>query len=285
VTRWLVTGAGGMLGHDVAAVLADREVTCLTRTELDVTDEAAVVGALQGHDVVVNTAAWTDVDGAEAREVEATRVNGDGPRILAQACAAAGARLVHVSTDYVFAGQASSPYREDAPLEPISAYGRSKAAGELAVREFHPDGSYIVRTSWLYGAHGPSFVQTMLALEAKRDTLDVVDDQRGAPTWSMDVARSIVGLVEAGAPVGTYHATSSGETTWFGLARAVFELLGADPDRIRAVTSDQFPRPAPRPAYSVLGHDRWSATLAEPPGEWRSALRSAVRANGWLRTG
>ena len=138
-----------------------------------------------------------------------------------------------------------------------------------------PDRSLVVRTAWLYGAHGPNFVRTMCALEAARDTLDVVDDQRGQPTWSADLAAQIVAAVDAGVPAGIYHGTASGETTWFGLARRVFELLGADPERVRPTTTDKFPRPAPRPAYSVLGHDAWQAAGMRPMRTWTDALDAA----------
>jgi dTDP-4-dehydrorhamnose reductase len=275
--RWLVTGAGGMLGRDlVAALSADgAEVTAATRRELDITDPAAIVAALPGHDVVVNAAAWTDVDGAESNEAEATRVNALGPQLLAAACAAQGSRLVQVSTDYVFDGSATSPYAEDAPLAPVSAYGRSKAAGEHAVRRLLPDASYVVRTAWLYGEHGSNFVRTMANLQATRDVLDVVDDQRGQPTWTRDVATATVGLLRADAPAGTYHATSTGETTWYGLARAVFSELGADPDRVRPTTTDKYPRPAPRPAYSALGHAAWARAGVPPIDDWRARLTAA----------
>ena len=273
----LVTGAGGMLGRDLVDVLtaAGAEVTAVTRAELDVTDPAAVMSAVPGHEVVVNAAAWTDVDGAEEHEEAATRVNGLGPQLLAAACAADGARLVHVSTDYVFDGSATRPYPEDAPLAPRSAYGRSKAAGEAAVRTLLPHASYILRTAWLYGEHGPNFVKTMVNLEASRDVLDVVSDQHGQPTWSRDVATAAAGLVLGDAPAGTYHATSAGDTTWHGLACAVFEELGADPARIRPTTTDRFPRPAPRPAYSVLGHAAWSRVGISPIGGWRERLTEA----------
>jgi len=273
--RWLVTGAGGMLGADLLDVLAGEDVVGLTRGDLDVTDAAAVTAAVDGRDVVVNAAAWTDVDGAERAEAAATRVNGDGPRVLADACLAAGARLVHVSTDYVFDGKASTPYAEGHPTAPASAYGRSKLRGEEAVRSVLPESSCVVRTAWLYGQHGGNFVRTMINLEGQRDTLDVVDDQLGQPTWTLDLANQIVALVRADAPAGVYHATSSGETTWCGLARAVFEELGADPARVRATTTDRFPRPAPRPAYSVLGHDAWKRADVEPIGDWRAALAQA----------
>jgi dTDP-4-dehydrorhamnose reductase len=275
MTRWLVTGAAGMLGTEVVLALSGEDVTAMTRASLDITDAEAMKDAVSGHDVVVNCAAWTDVDGAESHEDEATRVNGIGPRRLAEACAASGARLVHVSTDYVFDGVATTPYAEDAPLAPRCAYGRSKAVGEEAVRDLLPGSSYVVRTAWLYGAHGGNFVRTMMNLEASRDVLDVVDDQRGQPTWAGDVAASVVALVRAHAPTGTYHATSGGDTTWFGLARAVFEEVGADPDRVRPTTTDKFPRPAVRPSYSVLGHDAWRASGVAPIGPWRERLAAA----------
>jgi len=280
MARWLVTGAEGMLGRDLVDVLsaAGAEVTAVTRVELDVTDESGVAAAVPGHDIVVNAAAWTDVDGAETHEDDATRINGRGPETLARTCAEHGARLVHVSTDYVFDGTATEPYAEDAPLSPRSAYGRSKAAGEIAVRALLPDASYVVRTAWLYGEHGPNFVRTMATLEASRDTLDVVDDQLGAPTWSREVAQAIYRLVESGAPAGTYHATAAGHTSWYGLARAVFEELGADPERVRPTTTDKFPRPAPRPAYSVLGHQAWAGAGLEPLGDWRAMLAAAAPA-------
>ena len=276
--RILVTGAGGMLGRDLVDILeeAEHQVTGLSRADLDITDAGAVAAAVEGHEVVVNAAAWTDVDAAEEHEDEATLVNGVGPGRLAIACADAGSRLVHVSTDYVFDGMAREPYDEDAPLAPASAYGRSKAVGEQAVRDLLPDGSYVVRTAWLYGKHGRNFVRTMAELEATRDTIDVVDDQVGSPTWSRDVAGAVARLLDSGAPAGTYHVTAGASTTWCGLARAVFEELGADPERVRPTTTDRFPRPAPRPAYSVLGHGAWQRAGLAPLDDWRQMLQRAA---------
>ncbi|MDM4722711.1 dTDP-4-dehydrorhamnose reductase [Micromonospora sp. WMMA1363] len=279
MTRLLLTGAGGMLGRDLLAVLrtrGDLSVTAATRADLDITDPAAVRAAVTGHDVVINAAAWTDVDGAETRERAATTVNGDAVGYLADACAATGAQMIHISTDYVFPGDATEPYPENAPTSPVNAYGRSKLAGELAVRRLLPDAGYVVRTAWLYGEHGPNFVATMLRLAGEREHLDVVNDQRGQPTWSYALAEQLVALADAGiagrAASGVYHGTASGETTWHGLARAVFTLRGLDPDRIRPATSDHFRRPAPRPSYSVLAHDRWAAAGLQPLPDWHSAL-------------
>jgi dTDP-4-dehydrorhamnose reductase len=286
VRRWLLTGAGGMLGQDLAQVLAGRDdltVTAAGRAELDLTDADAVRAAVGGHEVVLNAAAWTDVDGAETDEAAATAVNGHAVATLAAACAEAGARLVHVSTDYVFSGQASSPYPEDAPTAPLNAYGRSKLVGEQAVARLLPDTGYVVRTAWLYGAHGPNFVATMLRLAGQRDHLDVVDDQHGQPTWSHDLARRLVDLADAAragtAPAGIYHGTASGSTTWYGLARAAFALRGLDPDRIRPTTSEAFRRPAPRPGYSVLGHERWSMAGLPPMRDWHDMLAGALAGN------
>ncbi len=294
--RWLVTGAGGMLGRDVVGLLApDRPVTALARADLDVTDPAAVAAAVRGHDVVVHCAAWTAVDDAEAHEPQAFAVNAVGAAHVARACAASGARMVHVSTDYVFgdvddgggggAGAVREPWAEGAPVAPRSAYGRTKAAGEWAVQALLPGRHWILRTAWLYGEHGPSFVRTMARLEGERETVDVVDDQAGQPTWSLDLARRVVQVVDAGAPAGTYHATSSGSTTWFGLARAVFELLGADPGRVRPTTSAAYARPAPRPSWSVLGHDAWHGAGFDPLPDWRDALRRAAAATSLLGQG
>ncbi|MEX1655766.1 dTDP-4-dehydrorhamnose reductase [Streptomyces pseudovenezuelae] len=278
---WLVTGAGGMLGQDVLARLSQsgERYVALDRKALDLTDAEAVSAALEEHRpaVVVNCAAWTAVDDAETREDEALAINGDGPRNLAAACARTGAVLLHVSTDYVFAGDATTPYAEDAPTAPRSAYGRTKLAGEKAV--LATERGYVVRTAWLYGAGGPNFVRTMIKLEGVKDTLDVVDDQRGQPTWSADLAGLLVelgrGALAGTAPAGVYHGTSSGETTWHGFTQEIFRLLGADPDRVRPTTSDAFVRPAPRPAYSVLGHGRFAEAGIEPLRDWRAALTEA----------
>jgi dTDP-4-dehydrorhamnose reductase len=279
MTRWLVTGAGGMLGTDMVAALTSRSepVTGMNRASLDVTDAAAVTGAIARcqPDVVVNCAAWTAVDDAEASEEQALAVNAGGAANLAAACAASGARLVQVSTDYVFAGDAGRPYSEDDIPAPRTAYGRTKLAGERAVLDRLPGAGYVVRTAWLYGAQGPSFIGTMIRLEDQRPTVDVVDDQHGQPTWTVDVARQIIALVHSTAAPGIYHATSSGQATWFGLAREIFGLLGADPARVRPIPSSALSRSAPRPAWSVLGHGAWAATGIPPIGEWRAALHRA----------
>jgi dTDP-4-dehydrorhamnose reductase len=294
VSRWLVVGAKGMLGQDLLAELDGRasedpapddfelgelprarEVSAVDRDEVDIRDPGACVEVVAGHDFVVNVAAWTAVDEAETHEGAAFGVNALGAANLARACSAARVPMLQVSTDYVFAGDGSRPYAEDAPLAPRSAYGRTKAAGEWAVQALCPQ-SWIVRTAWLYGAHGPNFVKTMARLAGERETVSVVDDQRGQPTWTVDLAAAIVRLVEAGAPFGAYHGTSAGETTWFGFAQAIFAELGLDPDRVKPTTTDAFPRPAPRPAYSVLGHEAWRSAALDPLPSWRTSLTRSV---------
>ncbi|MFC7405066.1 dTDP-4-dehydrorhamnose reductase [Georgenia alba] len=277
--RWLVTGAAGMLGTDLVRRLAEsgHEVRAAARADLDVTDAAAVELAVRDVDVVANCAAWTAVDDAEAEEAAAFRLNAVAPQLLARAARQAGSRLVHVSTDYVFDGEASEPYAEDAPLAPRSAYGRTKAAGEWAVRA-ETDDHLIVRTAWLYGAAGGCFPKTMARLAGTHPTLSVVADQVGQPTWTADLADLLVRLLEADAPAGTYHGTSSGQVSWHGFTREIVAALGKDPAMVEETTSDAFPRPAPRPAYSVLGHEALGRAGVTPIGDWAERWRAAAPA-------
>jgi dTDP-4-dehydrorhamnose reductase len=275
--RWLVTGARGMLGQDLVALLTreGESVTAATRTDLDVRDAAAVDRAVAGHDVVVNCTAWTAVDDAEAQEADAFAVNASASSYLARAAATHGARIVQISTDYVFAGTATSPYLEDAPVAPRSAYGRTKAAGEWAVRAEAPD-HLIVRTAWLYGANGPCFPKTIARVARERGGLDVVKDQVGQPTWTVDLADLVVRLVRQEVPSGTYHGTSSGSASWHEFAQAVVAADGLDPEIVRPTTSEAFVRPAPRPAYSVLGHDALVRHGVAPIGDWRERWAAAA---------
>jgi dTDP-4-dehydrorhamnose reductase len=280
--RWLITGASGMLGRDLQEVLASSggrrvEVAALSHADLDVTDAAAVREAVAGHDVVVNAAAFTRVDDAEVEIEAATAVNATGAGNLAAASAAAGARFVQLSTDYVFDGRAASPYAEGAPLNPLSVYGRTKAEGERLALAAHPSGTLVLRTAWLYGANGANFVTAILGAAAKNETVSVLTDQRGQPTWTMDLARRILEVVETDAPAGIYHATNAGAASRFEFAREIFRLAGLDPERVVPAT-EVAPRPAPRPAYSVLGHDGWARTALGPLRPWRDALAEAAEA-------
>jgi len=258
-----------MLGQDLMdlVVRAGDEAIGLDRAEVDITVPGSLDDLVAGADVVVNCAAFTAVDAAEADESSAFAVNAVGAATAARAARATGARLVHISTDYVFAGDASAPYGERDPMRPASAYGRTKAAGEWAVRAECPD-HLLVRTAWLYGQHGACFPKTIARVAAERGGLDVVDDQVGQPTWTVDLADLVLRLVAAGAPVGTYHGTASGLTTWHGFAQAIVGAAGMDAAIVRPTTSEAFVRPAPRPAYSVLGHEALREIDIAPIGDW-----------------
>ncbi|MGN7190863.1 MULTISPECIES: dTDP-4-dehydrorhamnose reductase [unclassified Curtobacterium] len=283
MTRYLITGASGMLGQDLQHALAGESVTALGRADLDVTDADAVDAAVAGHDVVINSAAYTKVDDAETHEDDAHAVNATGPELLARAAVRHGARLITVSTDYVFDGHGTAPYAEDAPTDPINAYGRTKADGERLVREIAPDSSYVVRTAWIYGAHGPNFAATMLRLAASHETVSVVTDQVGQPTWTGDLAARIVELARSDAPAGIYHGTNAGQASWFDFTRAIFAENGLDPERVLPTDSGAFVRPAARPAYSVLGHEGWARAGMAPMRDWREALTAAVQAGALSR--
>jgi dTDP-4-dehydrorhamnose reductase len=265
-----------MLGADLRAEFPRRGILAPPSSELDIRDAAAVRRAAADADVVINAAAYTAVDDAETHEDEAHAVNVVGAENAARAAAEAGAAFVQLSTDYVFDGTAIDPYREDAPRTPMSAYGRTKAEGEERVLAAHPS-PYVVRTAWLYGAAGRNFPRTMLSLAAEHDTVSVVTDQVGQPTWTADLAELIATLLDVRPASGVYHATNSGKTTWFGFARAVFERAGLDPDRVKPTDSSEFLRPAPRPAYSVLGHGAWTLAGLDTPRSWEDALDRAFR--------
>lgn len=273
MARWLVVGAAGMLGTDLVSTVqrAGHDVTAWDLPDIDITDSQQVMNQVRGFDVVANTAAWTAVDAAEEKEAQAFQVNAVGPQNLARACAASNATLVHVSTDYVFDGAATQPYTEDAPLAPRSAYGRTKAAGEWAVAA-NVAKHYIVRTAYLYGAHGPNLVKTFLRLAEERDTITAVTDQYIQPTWVVDLADGIVRLVDNNAPYGAWHGTGSGQTTVRGLAQAIFSGIGLDPERVGPTTLGAYPSPTPRPSYSVLSHQRWFDAGIAPLPDWQESL-------------
>ncbi|NKR26828.1 dTDP-4-dehydrorhamnose reductase [Rhodococcus hoagii] len=282
VRRILVTGARGQLGGRLVqcAEAAGLPVEGVGSAELDITDAGAVDSWVAPGAVVVNCAAYTAVDAAETDEAAATAVNETGARNLASACSKAGADLIHVSTDYVFsgdrAGADAAPYEPGDPTGPRTAYGRTKLAGELAIRAVLPD-AHIVRTAWVYTGSGTDFVATMLRLEKEKDTVSVVDDQVGSPTYAVDLAAGLLELARVGGrPGATLHATNAGSATWFDLARAVFAGVGADPERVRPCTSAEFVRPAPRPAYSVLSPRAWGAAGLTPLRPWRDALADAL---------
>jgi dTDP-4-dehydrorhamnose reductase len=280
VTTWLVTGGHGQLGHRILPLLrkAGAAVIAPTRSELDITDAAQIDAVIAEHrpDVVLNAAAYTAVDAAEQDEPNADRINHIGAGLLAEALARHGGDLVQVSTDYVFDGRADRPYEPADPVGPRSAYGRTKLAGERAVRAALPDRSHIVRTAWLYGGPGPNFVDTMLRLEQERDTLDVVADQIGGPTWTADLAAALVELGTTRPPAATWHYVNTGQASWYEFAAEIFRLAGTDPTRVRPVDTAAFPRPAPRPAWSVLSTASWTRAGLTPPRPWQEALAEAL---------
>lgn len=288
----LVPGGHGQLGRELAA--RAEHVRAPGSAELDVTNAGAVVEAVKtlvtsaGEDglspVVVNAAAYNAVDAAETDTTRAFAVNGDGPRLLAAACATTNVPLIHLSTDYVFAGDADRPYETTDAVGPRSVYGATKAAGEDAVLRSGAR-AWVVRTAWVYGAYGANFVKTMAKLAATRDTLSVVDDQRGGPTWTGDLAEGLLELasrvVTDDAPAARLlHCTGGGETTWCGFARAVFEELGLDPARVHPCTTDEYPTPATRPANSVLSDRSWREAGLTPMRPWRAALAAAFTEHG-----
>ena len=268
--RILITGAGGMLGHDVTSAAAELDVVSLTRADLDISDGSAVDDAFRLHspEVVVNCAAWTDVDGAESDLAGATLVNGAGAGNVARAAAAAGAWTIHISSDYVFPGTKTEPYVESDTTAPLSAYGRSKLAGELEVTKAAADRHTIVRSSWLFGAHGRCFPATIMRLADERDELAVVDDQTGCPTFTGHLAQALVDMIDRGPPLGVVHVAGSGSCSWFEFAQSIVELGGQD-CQIRPARTAEMERPAPRPAYSVLASERPQAP--ELP-HWRDGL-------------
>lgn len=307
MTSVLITGARGQVGSELVAASLARgwAVTALGSADLDITDAAAVDAAVTAFSqdsasdpdagagnraVVVNAAAYTAVDRAETDTERAWAVNERGPGLLAAAAARHDVHLIHLSTDYVFPGDADRPYEPADPTGPRSVYGASKLAGERAVHAAAP-GAVVVRTAWVWGATGGNFVKTMAALERSRPSVDVVDDQQGTPSYAADLASGILELAASDflaastAVDRVLHLTNGGRTTWFDFARAVFSAVGADPERVRPTTSAAFVRPAPRPAYSVLSGRSWAAAGLTPLRAWDEALAAGFQAHPEAFTG
>lgn len=274
-----MTGAHGQLGRQLARKADDHASTlALGALDLDISDAIAVADVIRPGDVVVNCAAYTAVDVAEADVDAAYAANEAGPRNLARACGLAGARLIHISTDYVFDGTATEPYETDATPAPLNVYGQSKLAGERAVHVELPS-AQIVRTSWVYTGTGSDFVAVMLRKLREGAPVRVVADQLGSPTYSGDLADALLELVATPSAATMLHATGGGTATWYDLARAVFEESGADPDEwVRPCETADYPTPARRPAYSVLSNRSWIAAGLTPLPNWRDGLRTALAA-------
>lgn len=272
----LITGSNGMLGHDLEDVLKDTHELILTTSKtLDITDKDKTIDFIVENkpDVVINCAAYTDVDGCETNQDLAYAVNGDGVRNLALGCRQIDCPLVHISTDYVFDGTARDPIEEDGEIGPISVYGKSKLKGEQAIQEIL-DKYYILRTAWLYGINGKNFPKTMLELAKNHSEITVVYDEVGTPTYTPDLAYGISQIIETDY-YGIYHLTNSGSCSWCEFAKYIFEIAGADV-RVIPVTASEFSRPAPRPSYSVLKNKRWIENGFEPLRDYREAIKEYI---------
>jgi dTDP-4-dehydrorhamnose reductase len=285
--KLLVLGAGGQVGHELSRLAwsEDYQVAAFGRAGVDITRKEAVSGALgrERPDIVINAAAYTAVDRAESEADAAWAGNCTGPAYLAASCQAAGTPLIHISTDYVFDGSKPGPYREDDPVNPLGVYGHSKEAGDRAVREALPQ-HVILRTAWVYSAHGHNFVKTMLRVAAERPVLRVVADQIGSPTSAADIAGAIAAIVRRVAAGdrhwGTYHFAGGGEVTWHGFAEAIFELAApwrGAPPTVEAITTADYPTPARRPANSVLDCRHIGEAFGIVPRPWREALAEVIR--------
>lgn len=285
----LITGANGQVGWELARQARARQFAAapLTRTELDITSGTAIAAAFRTHHpgLVINAAAYTAVDRAETEPGQAQAVNATGPRLLAQACQAAGIPLFHISTDYVFDGTKAGPYREEDPVCPLGAYGASKLGGEEAVRATLAR-HLILRTSWVFSAHGHNFVKTMLRLGMEREELRIVDDQTGCPTPAAAIAGTILDLARRFAetrdlPWGTYHYGGAPPVTWFGFAQAIFQAaekhMGRKPPRLLPITTAQFPTPAKRPANSVFDCSCLEGALGIPQPSWKEGLAAVIK--------
>ncbi|MGP4021123.1 dTDP-4-dehydrorhamnose reductase [Saccharopolyspora sp. 5N708] len=293
----LVPGGRGQLGSELTRILAARAGSLVHAPgsgELDITDGEEVTDAVDSfaetardaelRPVVINSAAYTAVDAAESDPDRAARINADGAAALARACRVSGVALLHVSTDYVFPGDATRPYQPTDETGPKTVYGRTKLAGERAVLESGAQ-AWVVRTAWVYGARGGNFVKSMVRLSAARDSLSVVDDQVGSPTWAADLAHGLLDLAEKvaarqGPEQKVLHCTNSGQASWCDFARAIFAELGLDETRVHPCTTQDYPRPAPRPAYSVLSDEAWRAAGLTPLRPWREALAAAFATDG-----
>ena len=269
--RILITGANGMLGTDLVSQLTEHSLLALTQDDLDITDRTATMTIVKEHrpEVIINAAAYTNVDLCEDVIDEAYRVNALGPRNLAIAASAVGASLVQISTDYVFSGDQPDARREYDETSPVSIYGKSKLAGEIAVRQ-HNANHFIVRTAWLYGLYGKNFVTTMLRLANERGEISVVNDQIGSPTYTVDLAKAIASLIKTDA-YGTYHLSNAGVCSWYDFAKAIFELANVDV-KVQPITSDQLERKAKRPSYSVLDNQMWRLQGFAPLRDYQEAL-------------
>ena len=273
----MVIGGNGMLGTDLCTILSDSHRSCLgvDLPEVNISDETGLINICKEIKpaVIINTAAITDVDGCENLCDAAYQVNALGALNVAKAALSCGAFLIHLSTDYVFDGTKTSPYKEEDPLNPLGVYGRTKAQGERLILEAAPNSSLIIRTQWLYGLHGKNFVESILKACQERDILKVVSDQHGRPTFTEDLSHAMIKLVDL-RPPGIYHLANSGQTTWHGFASAIIELEGLDRIEVQELTTRELNRPAPRPLYSILDLNKFQSFTNFVLRDWKEALKA-----------
>ena len=279
--KWLITGADGQLGRTMVDQLTSLGIENypLNRNQLDITDEDAIEQAFRElkPDIVFNTAAWTNVDGAETSPHDAQKINSDAPGFLARASKKINAKFIHISTDYVFSGDAIKPWAENAKRSPSSVYGTTKAQGEINVLTEYPESSYIVRTAWLYSEYGNNFVKKIVQ-KALNETSEVriVSDQVGQPTSAVDLAKQIIAMVPKDVSAGIYHGTNGGEASWFELTQEIFTLLGQDIERVIPIRSSELNQKVIRPKYSVLSHENWQKEGMQVMSPWKNALEEAL---------
>jgi dTDP-4-dehydrorhamnose reductase len=274
---WAITGGSGQLARSLVDLLEKQGINhqSWSRIALDISKPQDLKKITDvDPTVIVNCAAWTNVDRAEDHPSEAFSVNRDGARNIAQLAKELDIPLIHISTDYVFSGKLGQPWKTTDEPHPTSKYGETKLRGEMAIQEVWPEKSLILRTAWLYGPYGKNFAKTIVKKAiSTQDDLRVVNDQRGQPTTTVDLAKQILDLVLAKAPLGVYHATNSGEATWWDLAKEIISLVGESTERVIPITSQEFPSKVVRPSYSVLDHSSWSKVGLQPMRDWREALK------------
>ncbi len=279
--NWLITGGSGQLGNALSRELDFKGFSCQTYNsiELDISKKSSVLEKISAisPSIIVNCGAWTDVDGAESNENRAIEVNAVGVGNISAAAKFCGAKLIHISTDYVFSGEGLVPWAESDLPNPKSAYGRSKASGEKLLLAEYPENSSIIRTAWLYSPWRKNFAKTMTRLALyEQDQVLVVNDQIGQPTYAVDLANQIIALAQSNSPAGIYHGTNSGKATWFDFALEIFDFVGADKSRVVPTSSNDYVRPAKRPTNSVLSHTAWHNTKIPPLRNWQYALKEAM---------
>jgi dTDP-4-dehydrorhamnose reductase len=279
--RWILFGAQGQLGRCLQDELDRQQIEyrAYGRGDVDITDATQVTQCIHSFQpsIVANLAAWTDVDGAESHHDEAFAINATGAENIALACESVGARLIHVSTDYVFDGSKRTPYLIGDITNPLGVYGASKLSGEKLVAAAHPSGTWIVRTAWLYSQYGKNFAKTILKRAMSGGSLSVVNDAWGQPTSAVDLAIQLILLAQACPPAGVFHATNAGDASWFDFATELTTYLD-NPPVITSITSDTFPTVAVRPTYSVLEHACWTNIGVQPMQDWRTALLDTIDA-------